>query len=158
MLFRSSWSEGLFWHSEHQPVVLTIENLTTFNIYVRRFRDSRHCIVYTGGFPSSGVMSVLKRLKASGKDTRFFHWGDMDWAGYDILQFIARELSVTVTPYLMCPSLLVTRGGATKTCSTREISIMETSGSRDGHMSIPSRELMKYQLEQEAIDPMPLGA
>jgi hypothetical protein len=49
------------------PYVIGIENLTSFNRYVREIDDGG-AVVYTGGFPSGPVLTAIVRLSAAARD------------------------------------------------------------------------------------------
>ncbi len=107
-----TWFGGLCLRATGRRAILTIENLATFNRYVREIREPRHIVVYTGGFPAQTVVGFLRRLRDADPGAAFFHWGDIDEAGFEIVRFMERELEREVTPFLMCPVLLDTLGSA----------------------------------------------
>ncbi|WP_444779628.1 Wadjet anti-phage system protein JetD domain-containing protein [Salinarimonas sp. NSM] len=127
-----AWLGGLCLRATERRAVLTIENLATFNRYVREIRDPRHIVVYTGGFPAQTVVGLLRRLRDADPGAAFFHWGDIDEAGFEIVRFLERELDREVTPFLMCPVLLEALGSAAGTAGDER------------------------RLEQETLSPSPL--
>ncbi len=64
-------------------------------------------VVYTGGFPHRGVQLFLRRLQdyreSPGATARppVYHWGDMDYGGIRICEYIRRNLIPDLQPYLM---------------------------------------------------------
>jgi hypothetical protein len=85
-----------------QPTfLLTVENYASFNRYVREIDDGE-LVIYTGGFPSSGLIYILKFL-LDAMDSRlpFFHWGDIDPGGLRIFRFLEESLPRRPQPYLM---------------------------------------------------------
>lgn len=82
--------------------VLTIENLTTYQRYVREINDEG-VILYTGGFPGKGFQKFLSLLDLSIDETvYFYHWGDIDIAGYQIANIIAEQITIhTLKPFNM---------------------------------------------------------
>jgi len=108
-------------HSEMLPLLklsaqpnflLTIENYASFNRQVREI-ESDGLIVYLGGFPSAGVVSLLERvLSEIGDDVPFFHWGDIDPGGLKIFRFLEETLPRRPRPHLMTRNLAEQFGGA----------------------------------------------
>jgi hypothetical protein len=80
--------------------ILTVENLESFNRHVRSCRLPDDVVVYTGGFPSAPVLSLLRVL--TGKDGSIVHhWGDIDPGGVRIGYHLETSLRVTIIPHLM---------------------------------------------------------
>jgi hypothetical protein len=81
------------------PSVLTIENKETF--YALANCKKYSCILYTGGYPSRAVNSLINVLSNAGFD--FFHAGDVDPDGILILQDLHKNAKKPVTPVCMDP-------------------------------------------------------
>jgi hypothetical protein len=80
---------------------LVIENLASFNRYVRELDDAG-IILYSGGFPALATLRAIRRMDALlPADVPFFHWGDVDADGVRILQHIARSIRRPLRPHLM---------------------------------------------------------
>ena len=80
--------------------ILTVENLESFNRHVRTCRAPGDVVVYSGGFPSSTVLALLRTLlKAAG--TPLHHWGDIDPGGARIGYHLETSLHTRVIPHLM---------------------------------------------------------
>ena len=131
--------------------VLSIENLESFNRHVRTSRLSGDIVVYTGGFPSSAVLSVLRRLLGGGRSLH--HWGDIDPGGVRIGRHLETALGVEVHPHLMGPALAV-RLGTVPRASQPAPRVPDQSA---------FAELASYLLdpgtawlEQEVVDPAPV--
>ncbi|MBE3572994.1 MAG: DUF2399 domain-containing protein, partial [Moorella humiferrea] len=64
-------------------------------------------VVYTGGFPHRGVQLFLRRLQeyrenlAATARPPVYHWGDMDYGGIRIYEYIRRNFIPDLRPYLM---------------------------------------------------------
>jgi hypothetical protein len=84
--------------------VVTIENLASFNRYVREARTSDEVVLYTGGFPSRAVMACLGAISIWYRSA-IHHWGDIDPYGIRIALHMARNLPLPVVPHLMDVSL-----------------------------------------------------
>lgn len=69
--------------------VTTIENLTTFYDY-----DSEGLIIYLGGFSTRSQIEVLKKIKSI--CTKFYHFGDIDYGGYTILNNLMENLNINI--------------------------------------------------------------
>jgi hypothetical protein len=79
------------------PTVLTVENKETF--YALANSKKYSCFLYTGGYPSRAVNSLISTLSKDGFD--FFHAGDVDPDGILILQDLHKNAKKTVTPVCM---------------------------------------------------------
>lgn len=90
---------------ETPTAILTIENYASFNRQVREIKDGS-LVVYTGGFPSAGVVDCLaKVLRALPADVPFFHWGDIDAGGLRIFRYLEESLPRGPRPHLMIREL-----------------------------------------------------
>lgn len=79
--------------------VVTVENLTSFNELALAKTDPVLAI-YTGGFASPTVITLLRLIHTSRPDLQFFHWGDMDVGGLRILAHL-REKFGDIKPLAM---------------------------------------------------------
>jgi hypothetical protein len=81
--------------------VLVIENLASFNRHCREIDDGG-IAVFSGGFPSRAVMTVIRRLDTLlAEPVPFFHWGDGDRSGDLISAYIAKDLRRMPRRHLM---------------------------------------------------------
>lgn len=79
--------------------VVTIENKAN---YENMEYDSRRLYIYTHGFFSPKERIFLKKLCEILPDTvRYCHWGDMDYGGIRIFQFIRRTVFPGLEPLYM---------------------------------------------------------
>lgn len=69
--------------------VTTIENLTTFYDY-----KSDGLIIYLGGFSTRSQKKVLNKLKSKCDD--FYHFGDIDYGGFTILNDLMEYLDLNI--------------------------------------------------------------
>jgi hypothetical protein len=82
-------------------LLMTIENYTSFNRYVREVHDGS-LIVYTGGFASAGTIEILRWLiSALDAATPVLHWGDIDPGGLRIFRVLEEVLPRPPKPHLM---------------------------------------------------------
>ncbi|WP_265442082.1 Wadjet anti-phage system protein JetD domain-containing protein [Bradyrhizobium sp. SEMIA] len=76
---------------EPPTAILTIENYASFNRQVREIEDGS-LVVYTGGFPTAGIIELLaKVLAVVPAEVPFLHWGDVDAGRGTHLQVPGRE-------------------------------------------------------------------
>ena len=69
--------------------VITIENQTTFYDY-----EDNGLIVYLGGYPTKPQIKVLKKI--SEVCTDFYHFGDVDYGGFMILNNLMEQLGLEI--------------------------------------------------------------
>lgn len=78
--------------SDKVPLLLTVENLTTFH-ELARLQTARTDVVvlYTGGMPSPSFKRAYMRfLDGMPEESAIFHWGDVDAGGFRIADHLAR--------------------------------------------------------------------
>lgn len=133
--------------------VLTVENLESFNRHVRTCRMDSDVVVYTGGFPSRSVLTLLRTVMEN-TGQGLYHWGDIDPGGIRIGCNLEAALSVAISPHLMTPSLAA-NFGKKPTRDSAPLRTSETSGFADlaHYLNQPDARW----LEQENIDPSPLS-
>jgi hypothetical protein len=137
-----------------QPTfLLSVENYASFNRYVREIDDGG-LVIYTGGFPSSGMVDVLKSLLgAMDISLPFFHWGDIDPGGLRIFRFLEESLSRRPQPYLMERTVAESYGKP----ASHDLSLSAIAKSDSALAGLA--EWLAYgsdikHLEQEALDPI----
>lgn len=69
--------------------IITIENLTTFYNY-----KNDGLIIYLGGFPTKSQIELLKKLKLY--CNKFYHFGDIDYGGFMILNNLIDNLNINI--------------------------------------------------------------
>lgn len=79
--------------------LVTIENLTTFYQYCLAVKG-RDVVVYLGGYHNRVRRQLLLEIALS-HNLPFYHWGDIDAGGYDILRHLRRETGLQVQPWRM---------------------------------------------------------
>lgn len=83
--------------------IMTIENLTTYYEYIKKYRDS--ITLYLGGYhnnPRRQFLTTLHRyIEQRGLDIPFYHWGDIDYGGFSILSHLRRRCGINFKPYRM---------------------------------------------------------
>jgi hypothetical protein len=128
--------------------VIGIENLTSFNRYVREIDDGG-VVIYTGGFPSRPVLSTIKRLAAC--TSAVWHWGDIDPGGVRIFRTIERVVP-GLQPHMMDSA--TARALGREAAGDTSLSLEAFEGSAiAGIAAFLSRE-RTWMLEQEAVPPV----
>lgn len=99
------------------PRIISVENLTSYYSLVHSGRviplgggpeeRKRSLVVYTGGFPHRTLQKFFGRLAEYVSGDRrpnppgVYHWGDMDYGGIRIFEYIKRNFFPGLKPYLM---------------------------------------------------------
>ena len=134
--------------------VLSIENWASFARHCREVRD-HGLILYTGGFPNPSVQSLLQRFGQEIEvSTAFYHWGDTDVRGLEILALVAKLSGRTIYPHLMdraewAGTQTLTQNQAKTLENLRDISSLSTLITKLITMGIPQ------DFEQESQMPKP---
>jgi hypothetical protein len=135
--------------------VLTIENLESFNRHVRECREPGDAVIYTGGFPSAGVVSMLSRLIAMSHVQCVWHWGDIDGGGLKIAAYLERSLPAPIMPHLMTRELASAHGKAAPPLNNfKEVQPASAFADLASYLSSDAA----HWLEQEVLDPQPVLA
>lgn len=131
------------------PYLLIIENLTTFNRYVREVRDDGF-VLYAGGFPNKLCREAARRLASRAENA--FHWGDIDPGGVRIFALLEQAVP-GLRPHLMDPELARTHGVA----AAGEASLGKLAGSSSAVAALAAFLSAEetWKLEQEALVPTP---
>jgi Uncharacterized protein conserved in bacteria C-term(DUF2220)/Uncharacterized protein conserved in bacteria N-term (DUF3322) len=137
---------------ETPTAILTIENYASFNRQVREIEDGS-LVVYTGGFPSAGVIEFLsKALRAMPADVPFLHWGDIDAGGLRIFRYLEENLPRGPRPHQMSRELANSHGQpADSDASLVSIAKSDSGVSELAHWLAFGNDVR--HLEQEALDP-----
>lgn len=137
---------------ETPTAILTIENFASFNRQVREIDDGS-LVIYTGGFPSAGVIDVLSKvLNAVPREVPFLHWGDVDVGGLRIFRFLEEKLPRGPQPHLMTKELAEAFGQTKDSDASLGPIARSNSAIRDLADWLAFGTNIRH-LEQEAIDP-----
>ena len=82
------------------PEILTIENLTNAETLTRTV-DTNHLLIYTAGFPNRTVQALLLKIAPLHWTFHIRHWGDIDYGGIRIFEFLRRRYFPTLSQYHM---------------------------------------------------------
>jgi hypothetical protein len=71
--------------------VITVENMTSFSELLL-VRPPLTMLVFTGGFASPALLTLLSKIRTYRPALPFWHWGDLDAGGLRILAHLRRHL------------------------------------------------------------------
>ncbi|MBV9708839.1 MAG: DUF2399 domain-containing protein [Chloroflexi bacterium] len=71
--------------------LITVENMTSFSELLL-LRPSSTMLVFTGGFASPALLTLLSKIRTHRPALPFWHWGDLDAGGLRILAHLRRHL------------------------------------------------------------------
>lgn len=74
--------------------ILGIENLTSFNNF---HSDEKATVVYIGGYAKNVIVDFIKKCVSN----EYYHWGDIDYDGFQILKDLTNRTSKEFKPYKM---------------------------------------------------------
>lgn len=77
--------------------VITVENLTTFYM----FEDNDAVILYLGGFHNSAKRKLIEKIYKFNPNLVFYHAGDIDCGGFEILIDLRNKTGIDFKPLLM---------------------------------------------------------
>ena len=129
-------------------IVITIENLTTFNA----FKCANAFAVYLGGYHNTIRREFIRKVYAQNPQKQYLHFGDIDAGGFHILQHLRRKTGINFIPYQMDVQTLMANTKYSKplTPNDRQRLLLLSSGE--------FKEVVEYmlenncKLEQEALD------
>lgn len=131
--------------------VITIENLTTFHYF-----DSNDAIViYLGGYHNAVKRKFLKKLYAFDSQLDWFHFGDIDWGGFEIFMDLTRKTGINFHPIMMSINELRTyRSECAPLTSEDRQRLQRLLNDKDAAIFYSTIEFMLkngYKLEQESV-------
>ena len=77
--------------------VVTVENLTSFYT----FKDDEAIILYLGGFHNSAKRELIKKIYNFNPKLEFYHFGDIDCGGFEILIDLRNKTNIDFKPLFM---------------------------------------------------------
>ncbi|ACL18736.1 Wadjet anti-phage system protein JetD domain-containing protein [Desulfitobacterium hafniense] len=89
--------------------ILLIENLTTYHEVLQAppILPAPVLAIYTGGFPHKSAQKLLEKVsgflenRRQGQGLEIFHWGDIDYGGIRIFEYLRRNFFPNLKPYRM---------------------------------------------------------
>ena len=134
-------------------VVITIENLTTFNA----FKCDNSFAIYLGGYHNTSRRNFIKKVYEQNPDKQYLHFGDIDAGGFYILQHLRNKTDIEFVPYCMDMKTLKENLQYTKKLTENDkkrlSALLETEFGETVEFMLKNN----CKLEQEAIDLMEIG-
>ena len=127
--------------------VMTVENLTSFHLVDCENR----LVIYLGGFHNTVRRHLIMKIHQQNPDVAFYHFGDIDAGGFQILQHLRRQTGINFIPYKMDLETLQKHQDSAKalTANDRE-RLIKLKG--QGFDEVIDYMLMNnIKLEQEAV-------
>lgn len=138
--------------------VITIENETSFHEYISNVNE-KFIAIFLSGYPNSGRISLLKAISnfatSHNINLPFFHWGDIDFGGYDIIRSYREKTGINVLPHLMGAELVEKSQYAVKLENTKVKKLEEfITKNKFQDLTNMALRLLKIgkRLEQESIE------
>jgi hypothetical protein len=134
--------------------VVTIENATSFSEFVA-IRPNHVLVIFTSGFASPTIITLLKGIGAANPTIAFFHWGDLDVGGLRILAHLRSQIG-NVMPVAMDVDTLNQFQPHTQKLNTKERDVLRQLQAHplltDCAEIIQNLIATNRKLEQEAVD------
>lgn len=131
-------------------VILTIENLASFNRYVREI-PAGDIVLYLGGFPSPEILRFLNAILEAFPNASFFHWGDIDAGGVRIFSLLERCCRRRPLPHMMSVEIAERYGQSAKGAEGLDVELV---GSRIAELALYLTGPNARTAEQENLDPI----
>ena len=80
------------------PSILTVENLTNAETLAQEGAD--YLLIYTAGFPNRTIQALLSKIAGKQLPT-VRHWGDLDYGGIRIFEYLRKHFFSHLMPYRM---------------------------------------------------------
>lgn len=132
--------------------VITIENLTTFYYYP----DKDAIVIYLAGYHNSTKRELLKKIHEFDSSLPFYHIGDIDWGGFNILFDLRKKTGIDVHPLMMGIPELERYASECKHLSqndTKRLGLMlQREEAKEFHETIRYMLEHDVKLEQENLD------
>lgn len=134
-------------------VVVTIENLTTFNA----FKCENSFAIYLGGYHNTSRRNFIKKVYEQNLDRQYLHFGDIDAGGFYILQHLRNKTSIAFVPYCMDVKTLKANPQYTKKLTENDKKRLAALAETEFGETVEFMLENNCKLEQEAMDLMEIG-
>lgn len=138
---------------ERARSLVTIENLVSFNRYVREVRRPEEVVIFTGGFPSRAVGRAIATIAP--QVDAVWHWGDIDPAGLRIALVVQEHAGCPVRLWMMTPELARRHGQPSGAGDPGQLPEHLTEDM--ARLAAFLRSEDAHVLEQEELDPVSPG-
>ena len=81
------------------PSILMVENLTNAEALAQEEATDR-LFIYTAGFPNRTIQALLSKIAGKQPPT-VRHWGDLDYGGIRIFEYLRKHFFSNLMPYRM---------------------------------------------------------
>lgn len=127
--------------------VMTVENLTSFHLVSCESR----LIVYLGGFHNTVRRHLIKKIHQQNPDVAFYHFGDIDAGGFQILQHLRRQTGINFLPYKMDLGTLLKYQDSAKSLTENDRGRLFKLRGQGFDEVIDYMLMRNLKLEQEAV-------
>ena len=134
-------------------VVVTIENLTTFNA----FKCENSFAIYLGGYHNTSRRNFIKKVYEQNPDKQYLHFGDIDAGGFYILQHLRNKTGIAFVPYCMDVKTLKTNLQYTKKLTENDKKRLAALAETEFGETVEFMLENNCKFEQEAMDLMEIG-
>lgn len=134
-------------------VVVTIENLTTFNA----FKCENSFAIYLGGYHNTSRRNFIKKVYGQNPDKQYLHFGDIDAGGFYILQHLRNKTGIAFVPYCMDVKTLKENLQYTKKLTENDKKRLVALADAEFGETVEFMLENNRKLEQEAMDLMEIG-
>ena len=134
-------------------VVVTIENLTTFNA----FKCENSFVIYLGGYHNTNRRNFIKKVYEQNPKKQYLHFGDIDAGGFYILQHLRNKTGIAFVPYGMDIKTLKANLQYTKRLTENDKKRLAALVDTEFGETIEFMFEHNCKLEQEAMDLMEIG-
>ena len=134
-------------------VVITIENLTTFNA----FNCENSFAIYLGGYHNTSRRNFIKKVYEQNPDKKYLHFGDIDAGGFYILQHLRNKTGIAFVPYCMDVKTLKANLQCAKKLTENDRKRLAALAETEFGETVEFMLEYNCKLEQEAMDLMEIG-
>ena len=134
-------------------VVVTIENLTTFNA----FKCENSFAIYLGGYHNTSRRNFIKKVYGQNPDKQYLHFGDIDAGGFYILQHLRNKTGIAFVPFCMDVKTLKANLQYTKKLTENDKKRLVALAETEFLETVEFMLQNNCKLEQEAMDLMEIG-
>ena len=134
-------------------VVITIENLTTFNA----FNCENSFAIYLGGYHNTSRRNFIKKVYEQNPDKQYLHFGDIDAGGFYILQHLRNKTGIAFVPYCMDVKTLKANLQYTKKLTENDRKRLGALAETEFEETVDFMLENNCKLEQEAMDLVEIG-
>lgn len=134
-------------------VVITIENLTTFNA----FKCENSFAIYLGGYHNTSRRNFIQKVYEQNRDKQYLHFGDIDAGGFYILQHLRNKTGIAFVPYCMDVKTLKANLRYSKKLTKNDKKRLAALNDTEFGETVEFMLENNCKLEQEAMDLMEIG-